>query len=207
MTVLNALDYTAVFVFALTGALTASRAQLDIIGFAFLANITALGGGTIRDLLLDRNPIFWIVEPTYTLIACLAAALVFLTAHLFESRLRLMLWLDALALCVAVTAGVGVALSSGQSAIVVALMGAITGTMGGLVRDVVANQIPLALKRGELYVTAAFAGAVAALFTVQITDHPLAPLAACSIVTLVLRAGSIAFGWRLPVYKSRPPRT
>nr|WP_325251584.1 trimeric intracellular cation channel family protein [Amylibacter sp.] len=206
MNPLDALDYAAVFVFALTGALTASRAQLDIIGFVFLASLTAVGGGTIRDLLLDRNPIFWIEDPRYILIASLAAALVFVTAHRFESRLRLILWLDALALSVAVSAGVGVALSTGQSAIIVALMGAVTGSMGGLMRDVVANEVPLALKQGELYVTAAFAGAIAALLTTELTDHLLAPLAACTAVTLVLRAGSIAFGWRLPVYKSRPPK-
>ncbi|MDR6267216.1 trimeric intracellular cation channel family protein [Roseobacter sp. N2S] len=206
MNPLDALDYAAVFVFALTGALTASRAQLDIIGFVFLASLTAVGGGTIRDLLLDRNPIFWIEDPRYILIASLAAALVFVTAHRFESRLRLILWLDALALSVAVSAGVGVALSTGQSAIIVALMGAVTGTMGGLMRDVVANEVPLALKQGELYVTAAFAGAIAALFTTELTNHLFAPLAACTVVTLVLRAGSIAFGWRLPVYKSRPPK-
>ncbi|MBR9864256.1 MAG: trimeric intracellular cation channel family protein [Rhodobacteraceae bacterium] len=206
MTPLETLDFAAVFVFALTGALTASRAQLDIIGFAFLASLTAVGGGTIRDLLLYQNPIFWIEDPRYILIACAAAALVFVTAHLFESRLRVILWLDALALSVAVAAGAGVALATGQSPIIVALMGAVTGTMGGLMRDVVANEVPLALKQGELYVTAAFAGAVAALLTAGVTDHTLAPLAACTAVTLVLRAGSIAFGWRLPVYKSRPPK-
>ncbi|GGA31089.1 trimeric intracellular cation channel family protein [Neptunicoccus cionae] len=206
MSPLDALDFAAVFVFALTGALTASRAQLDIIGFAFLASLTAVGGGTIRDLLLYQNPIFWIDDPRYILIACAAAALVFVTAHLFESRLRVILWLDALALSVAVAAGAGVALATGQSPIIVALMGAVTGTMGGLMRDVVANEVPLALKQGELYVTAAFAGAVAALLTAGVTDHTLAPLAACTAVTLILRAGSIAFGWRLPVYKSRPPK-
>ena len=206
MTALEALDYASVFIFALTGALTASRAQLDIIGFAFLANLTAVGGGTIRDLLLDRNPIFWIDVPSFIVLATLAAALVFVIAHLFESRLRVILWLDALALSVAVAAGAGVALSLGHSAIIVALMGAVTGTMGGLMRDVVANELPLALKQGELYVTAAFAGAIAALLTTQITETPLAALAACTVVTLILRAGSIAFGWRLPVYKSRPPQ-
>ena len=206
MTALTALDYASVFVFALTGALTASRAQLDIIGFAFLANLTAVGGGTIRDLLLDRDPIFWIANPNYIVLASLAALLVFLTAHLFESRLRLILWLDAFALSVAVAAGVGVALALNQSAIIVALMGAATGTFGGLMRDVVANEVPLALKQGELYVTAAFAGAIAALATTQFTEHPLAPLAACTVITLILRTGSIAFGWRLPVYKSRPPQ-
>ncbi len=67
-------------------------------------------------------------------------------------------------------------------------------------------KFPLALKQVELYVTAALQGAIAALFTTELTNHLFAPLAACTVVTLVLRAGSIAFGWRLPVYKSRPPK-
>ena len=206
MTPLDALDYASVFVFALTGALTASRAQLDLIGFAFIANLTAIGGGTIRDLLLDRNPIFWIETPTYIAVASIAALLVFLTAHRFENRLRLLVWLDAIALSVAAAAGVGVALSLGHSAPIVALMGVITGCMGGLMRDVVCNEVPLVLRQGELYVSAAFAGAVATLLTTQITQNPLLALAACVATTLFLRAGSILYGWKLPVYKSRPPK-
>ena len=93
MSALALLDYTSVFIFALTGALAASRAQLDIIGFAFLASLTAVGGGTLRDLLLDRNPVFWIAQPEHIAIACVAAGLIFFTAHLFESRARLLLWL------------------------------------------------------------------------------------------------------------------
>lgn len=206
MTLLDGLDYASVFIFALTGALTASRAQLDLIGFVFLANLTAVGGGTVRDLLLDRNPIFWIEAPSFVLFATLAAILVFATAHLLESRQRTLLWLDALALSVAVAAGVGVALNLGHAPIIVAIMGAVTGTMGGLMRDVVANEVPLALKQGELYVTAAFAGALAAIAAMEITSNPILILAACTLVTLILRAGSIAFGWRLPVYKSKPPQ-
>ena len=75
MSVLTALDYAAVLVFALTGALAASRAQLDLIGFAFLASLTALGGGTVRDLLLDRNPVFWIADPMPLAIACLMSTM------------------------------------------------------------------------------------------------------------------------------------
>jgi uncharacterized membrane protein YeiH len=73
MTTLIALDYAAALIFALSGALAASRAQLDLVGFAFLASLTALGGGTVRDLLLDRNPVFWIADPTPLAIACGAA--------------------------------------------------------------------------------------------------------------------------------------
>jgi uncharacterized membrane protein YeiH len=205
MTLLDLLDAAAVFVFALTGALVASRAQLDLVGFAFVASLTAVGGGTLRDVILDRNPVFWVAQPGFIAVAVAAAVIVFFTAHLFESRLRLLTWLDALALAVAVPAGVGVALATGQHWAIVLLMGVATGCLGGLMRDVVCNEVPLVLKQGELYLSAAFAGAGAALAALAVL--PLGPaLIVCALVTFVLRAGSLLFGWRLPVYRSRPPR-
>ena len=203
---LLALDYAAVLIFALTGALVASRAQLDIVGFAFLACLTAVGGGTVRDVLLDRNPVFWIAAPGFLAVAVTAALLVFFTAHLLESRYRALLWLDACALAVAVTAGAGVALALNQPAPIVIIMGMITGCMGGLMRDVVVGEVPLVLKQGELYVSAAFAGAAAAVIAEAMGATSGIVLATCGTVTLVLRAGSLRFGWRLPVYRSRPPR-
>jgi uncharacterized membrane protein YeiH len=205
MTLVTVLDYAAVFVFALTGALVASRAQLDVVGFIFLACLTATGGGTIRDLLLDRVP-FWVRDPAILMVASGAAVLIFFTAHLAESRYRLLLWLDAAALSVAVAAGVGVALAEEQPAAIVLLMGVVTGTFGGMLRDVVANEVPLVLKQGELYATAAFAGSGAGLIALWFgSDEPLALLVAAT-VTFALRAGSMTFGWKLPVYRSRPPR-
>lgn len=206
MTFLGFLDYTSVFVFALTGALVASRAQLDLVGFAFLAALTGIGGGTLRDVLLDRNPIFWIEQPTYLAITSLAALVVFFTAHLVESRYRLLIWLDALALGIAVAAGLGVALSLAQPPIIAILMGIVTGCMGGLMRDVVCNEVPLVLKQGELYVSAAFAGAASGVVAAQVGLQSSGVLTAAILVTLTLRAGSIAFGWRLPIYKHEPPK-
>ena len=206
MSLLSFFDFAAVLIFALTGALTASRAQLDLVGFAFLAALTGVGGGTVRDVLLDRNPVFWIEQPAYLAVTSAAALLVFFTAHLVESRYRLLLWLDALALGVAVAAGIGIALAAGQPAIIVILMGIVTGCMGGLMRDVVCNEVPLVLKQGELYVSAAFAGASAGVICAAFGLPSLAVLSAAIVVTVILRAGSLAFGWRLPVYKSAPPR-
>lgn len=205
MTLLTLLDYASVAVFALTGALVASRAQLDIVGFAFIACLTAVGGGTLRDVMLDRNPLFWMGNPGFILIACAAALLIFFTAHLVESRYRWLLWLDSFALAVAVPAGVGAALEMQQPALIVVLMGMVTGCMGGLMRDVVVGQVPLVLTQGELYVTAAFTGALVGVgLTALIAPGPA--LIACAAVTWAMRAGSLAFGWRLPVYKARPPK-
>ncbi|SLN17053.1 hypothetical protein AQS8620_00361 [Aquimixticola soesokkakensis] len=205
MTLLGGLDYASVLVFAAAGSLAASRAQLDIVGFAFVACLTAVGGGTIRDLLLDRS-IFWMANPTIILIAVSVALVVFFTAHLLESRLKTLEWLDALALSVAVSAGTGVAILEEQPAVIVVLLGIVTGVMGGLMRDVVCNEVPLVLKQGELYASAAFAGACATLLATRSGLSPLLTLAACTALTFALRAGSIRFGWSLPTYKSRPPR-
>ncbi|MCL1629318.1 trimeric intracellular cation channel family protein [Roseibaca sp. V10] len=206
MTFLQGLDLTAVFIFGLTGALAASRAQLDIVGFVFLACLTAVGGGTLRDVVMGRDTVFWVAEPLMILSATAAAVLVFFTAHLLESRLRALEWLDALALAVAVPAGVGLALSMNAPWVVVAIMGVATGTFGGLMRDVVCNELPLILKKGELYATAALIGAVVALTGVALGLSSSLALLVCGLSTFALRAGSLLFGWCLPVYRSRPPR-
>ncbi|MCJ7871201.1 trimeric intracellular cation channel family protein [Phaeobacter sp. J2-8] len=204
--ILTLLDYASVFVFALTGALAASRAQLDIIGFAFLACLTAVGGGTVRDLLLDRNPVFWMADPGVILIAVAAAITVYFSAHLVESRLRLLIWLDSFALAVAVAAGTGVAIALDQPTTIVVIMGVTTGCFGGLMRDVVANEVPVILRQGELYATAALAGSSTALILLELGFPSEIRLLGCAIITWILRAGSLRFGWQLPLYKSTPPR-
>lgn len=201
------LDYASVLVFALTGALVASRGQLDPVGFIFMAAMTAVGGGTLRDLILDQPQVFWVARPSLIVVAAVAAMVVFWTAHRFESRYRLLLWLDAFALSVAVPAGVAVALAGGFSPVIVVIMGVVTGTFGGLMRDVVGNEVPLVLKQGELYLTAAFGGAMGAVTLVWLGAGRVEALIACGIITFVLRAGSLVWGWQLPVYRPRPPRT
>lgn len=200
------LDYGSVLIFALTGALVASRAQLDPVGFVFMAALTAVGGGTLRDLILNREAVFWVANPTYVLLAAGAALVVFWTAHLLESRQRWLVWLDSVALAVAVAAGAGVAMEMGSPPMIVVIMGIATGTFGGLMRDVVGNEVPLIFKQGELYLTAAFGGAVAAVTLDWLGVARAEALIAGAVVVWVLRAGSLTFGWRLPLYRPRPPR-
>lgn len=202
-----ALDHAAVFVFALTGALRASRAQLDIVGFLFLANLTAVGGGTVRDLLLGRDPVFWIAAPEYLATGSAGALIVFLTAHRLESRLQVLTWLDAVALSVAVSAGIAAARSVGAAPEILVIMGIVTGVFGGLMRDVVVGEVPLILRAGELYATAAFAGAAVAVIGLQALGGGLVPVLLGAATVFALRAGSLALGWRLPVYRHGPPRT
>ncbi|NHF72698.1 trimeric intracellular cation channel family protein [Paracoccus xiamenensis] len=201
-----ALDYGSVLVFALTGALVASRQQLDITGFIFMAALTAVGGGTLRDLVLGRDPVFWVERPGLIVTAAVAAFIVYWAAPFLESRYRWLLWLDAIALGVAVPAGVGVAFATGYGPIIVVICGVITACMGGLIRDVVGNEVPLILKGSELYLTAAFGGALAGLLLVWLgLPRPMA-LIGCGLATFVLRAGAMIWGWSLPAYRPRPPR-
>ncbi len=204
-TLLDALDYASVLIFALTGALAASRSQLDIVGFVFIACLTAVGGGTVRDAILNRE-VFWVVDPVVLGVATAAAVLVFFSAHLLESRYRALLWFDAAALAIAVPAGVAVALAERQGWPVVLVMGMVTGCMGGLLRDVVCNEVPLILKQGELYATCALAGSLAAIFGKLAGLGDALPLFLCAAVVFILRVGSMSLGWRLPVYKSEPPK-
>lgn len=206
MSLLWVLEHLSVFVFALSGALAASRAQLDVVGFLFIACLTAVGGGTVRDVLLNRDLVFWVANPSILAPACGAAVGVFFTAHLIESRRRALDWADAGALSVAVPAGVGVALGLGHGPAVVLIMGMVTGAVGGLMRDVVCNEVPMVLRQGELYLSAAFAGASAALVALALGAPQPWALMACAGVTFLLRAGSMVFGWKLPVYRARPPR-
>ena len=208
MTPAAILDLIAVFIFALTGGLVASRAQLDIVGFLFLGCLTGVGGGTLRDLVLGRDPVFWVGSPHYLAVACAAAILAFFTAHRLESRYQAIVWLDALALSVAAAAGVSIAREAGASWPIILVMGVATGTFGGLMRDVVTNEIPLVLRQGELYVSACLAGALLSVLLLHL--FPAAEtlsLLTASVATFVLRAGSLRFGWRLPVYRPRAPRT
>ncbi|SES67497.1 trimeric intracellular cation channel family protein [Paracoccus homiensis] len=202
----SALDYGSVLIFALTGALVASRQQLDPVGFVFMAALTAVGGGTLRDLILGRETVFWVAQPAYVLIAAAAAMTVFWTAHLFESRYRVLIWLDSLALAVAVAAGAGVAIEGGFGPVIVVIMGVVTGTFGGLMRDVVGNEVPLVLKQGELYLTAAFGGATGAVIGLWTGLGQGQALILGAALVWVLRAGSLIWGWRLPIYRPRPPR-
>ncbi|MDF2234631.1 trimeric intracellular cation channel family protein [Albimonas sp. CAU 1670] len=206
MTTAQALDFASVFVFGLTGGLAASRAQLDLVGFLFLATITAVGGGTARDVILDRQPVFWVGEPSNILVAAAAGLICFVWAPRLESRRMTLEWLDAVALAVAVGAGITAARWEGAGPTVTVIMGVMTGCLGGILRDVVCNEQPMVLRRRELYVTAAAAGAAAGAVALELGLGTALASAVCGVVAFGLRAGSMRFGWRLPEYRSRPPK-
>ncbi|MFC5386287.1 trimeric intracellular cation channel family protein [Aquamicrobium segne] len=198
------LDYCGVAVFAAAGALAASRKQMDIIGFLFLAGATGVGGGTFRDLIMGV-PVFWMVNHDYVLIWTATAILVFFTAHRVESRYKLLLWLDALGLAAFAVMGAAKGLSVTGSPIIAIIMGVLTATFGGILRDLLAGE-PSVLLRPEVYITAAVGGA--SVYTLG--ELAGMPLLFCQLggflVAFVIRGGAIRFGWRIPRYKSRPGR-
>ncbi|MEX4006645.1 trimeric intracellular cation channel family protein [Neoaquamicrobium sediminum] len=198
------LDYAGVAVFAATGALAASRKELDVIGFLFLAGVTGVGGGTFRDLILDV-PVFWVQNHDYLLVCAAIAVAVYFSAHLIESRYRLLLWLDAVGLAAYCVFGAWKGLVVTGSAMVAIVMGMLTATFGGILRDILSGE-PSVLLRPEIYVTSAMAGAVT--FTVlDIAGLPLLLSAAPAfLVAFAIRGGALRFGWSFPPYKSRPGR-
>lgn len=198
------LDYAGVAVFAATGALAASRKQLDIIGFLFLAGVTGVGGGTVRDLILGV-PVFWVQNHDYLLACGAMAIVVYFSAHRFESRYKLLLWLDAVGLAAYCVFGAWKGLVVTGSAGVAVVMGVLTATFGGILRDQLAGE-PSVLLRPEIYVTAALVGAL--VFTVAtIAGLPhLAAAAPAFLIALVIRGGALRFGWAFPPYRARPGR-
>src|SRR5215213_11725903 len=157
-TVAAVLDWFGVIVFAISGALVASRKQMDVVGFALLGTVTGIGGGTLRDLLLGQGPVFWVHEPAYLIVCVIVSSAVFVTAHIPQSRYRVLLWFDALGLALFAVTGAERGLLAGSGPVVAVTMGVITATFGGIIRDVLGNESPVVLSR-EVYVTAALIGA------------------------------------------------
>lgn len=198
------LDYAGIAVFAATGALAASRKQLDIMGFLFLASVTAIGGGTLRDLILGV-PVFWVAHHNYLFVCAVMALAVFFGAHLVESRYRLLLWLDAVGLAAYSVFGAYKGLLVTGSPVVATVTGVLTATFGGILRDLLAGE-PSVLLRPEIYVTAALCGSLAYV----LADLGGAPVAGAALIAFsiafLVRGGALAYGWVFPPYKSRPGR-
>jgi uncharacterized membrane protein YeiH len=199
------LDYLGVALFAATGALAASRKQMDIIGFMFLGAVTGIGGGTVRDLVLGAG-VFWVQQPLYVLVCAGSAVTIYFAAHLLESRYRWLLWLDAVGLAAYCVFGAYKGLLLTGSPIVAVVMGMLTGTLGGILRDILANE-PSVLLRREIYVTAALLGALAYVLADAAGLSQALSAAAGFTLALAVRGGALAFGWTLPSYRSRPGRT
>ncbi len=197
--ILYVLDLVGVAVFALSGALAAGRAGLDMLGVVVIASITAIGGGTVRDVLLNRHPIFWISDPRYLLVIFATALLTVLYVGVRPPPGDTLLVADALGLALFAISGAQIAEDDALSPVIVVLMGTMTGVAGGVLRDVLTARVPLIL-RGDIYATAAIIGVSLYLF-LQSVGASRAWAFWIGIVTIVaLRLSSIVWGWQLPVF-------
>jgi uncharacterized membrane protein YeiH len=205
VSILYVLDLVGVGVFAISGALAAGRKSLDLLGVVVISVVTAIGGGTLRDLLLGRHPIFWIADPLYIVVITAAALGTVAWTRRFHPPAKTLLIADALGLALFSVAGAQIAQTAGLSPLIVIIMGTMTGTAGGMIRDVLSNEIPLILRpEMELYATAAIGG-IALYLALETLGVPRGPAGLAGMTAIAaLRFAAILTNLKLPVF-SLPP--
>jgi uncharacterized membrane protein YeiH len=199
--VLTGLEGAAVMVSAIAGMIIAANKRMDIVGAFALACVNAFGGGTIRDLLLDNRPFYWVAHWEYLL-----AILVICVPFVYSARMfriatevhRRSVKMDALGLALFTIAGTGIALKHDAPVIVAPLMGVITGTAGGVLRDVVVNEVPDLFRPGALYATAAFFGSLAFMAALEHGLHYGEAVIVGVVVVVLLRLASLRLGVTVP---------
>ena len=200
MILLRTLDLLGVAVFAASGTLAAGRKSFDLIGVLVIASVTAIGGGTLRDVLLGQGQVFWIGDPIYLYVILAASLLTVAWTRYRHPPANALAIADALGLGFFAIGGAQVAESAGHGGIVVVLMGTITGSAGGVVRDVLTNDVPMILRRGELYATAAIGGTVLYL-VLQGAGLGVAIAGVVGAASIaLLRIAALLWGLHLPTF-------
>jgi uncharacterized membrane protein YeiH len=197
-------DVLAAIVFAVSGALVASRKGLDAMAFMWFAVITGVGGGTVRDLILNV-PVFWVQNPVHVSACLVTAVVMHFVAPLVESRYRTLLWFDAFGLALVSIAGTVKASDVGAPALVAIAMGAVTGVVGGILRDTLGH-VPSVLLGHEIYVTASVLGGCTYVGLSGLGIDRFAAMIAGFLVTFTMRGMAIRFGWSLPVFREASKR-
>ena len=201
--ILRLLDLLGVAVFAASGTLAAGRKSFDLLGVLVIAAVTAIGGGTIRDVLLARESVFWIADPIYLYVIVAAALATMAWTRFRRPPANALAIADALGLGFFAIGGAQVAEAAGHTGIVVVLMGTITGSAGGVVRDVLTNEVPMILRRGELYASAAIAG-TGLYLVLQAAGMDLGLAGILGAVCIVaIRGAAILWGLHLPTFTFR----
>lgn len=201
---LLAAEAVATVAFALSGLVEAARKRLDAVGVCVVAGLAAFGGGTLRDVLLDRRPFFWVEHALWlwALLAGCIAAMLFLRARHIAPTERAVQWPDALGLGLFAAGGTQIALQAGMPAIVAVLMGMVTAVFGGVLRDIVCNEIPTAFRDHRPYAVCAFAGGWVLVGAAAAGAPDDAALLAGAATATLLRALAIWKDWRLPAWES-----
>lgn len=184
---------------AMSGALAAGRRNMDVFGVSVIAFVTALGGGTLRDVILGHYPIVWTQHPEYVYLVISAGLLTTLIARYLHRLKRVFLTLDALGLIAFSIIGSNVALSQGYPLVVVLISGMLTGISGGVLRDVLCNQVPVVFRK-ELYASVSLVVCVLFLLLRHAQLDMGLNMLLCFVVGLALRLSAIRFGWHLPIF-------
>jgi len=192
----------AVAVNALTGVLDAGRKQMDLVGVVMVGTATALGGGTVRDILLQR-PVFWLSDQIYLIVAVATTLIIFFAVRGLRLPQQLFLIPDAIGLALFTVVGTQISLQAGAPWLAASLLGVITGVVGGVVRDVLCNEVPLIFVRGELYATAAWVGSIALIGLQSLGVSAIIAAWAGMAIVLAVRLAAMAFKITLPTYSSR----
>lgn len=189
--------------FAASGIIEAARKKFDIFGIVLTAFVTAFGGGTLRDILLDRRPFFWEAhqEWIWIMIAIGVLSQLFFKARHIEFSSRAMQWPDAIGLGLFATLGAQIALDGGQSPVVAAIMGVITAAFGGVIRDILINEIPRAVNDYQPYAVVAFAGGWMMWGIEQLGVASVVAVSVTAAVIIVFRVLSVVFNWKLPSWR------
>jgi uncharacterized membrane protein YeiH len=197
-------DVLAAVVFAVSGALVASRKGLDVMAFMWFAVITGVGGGTVRDLILNV-PVFWVQNPVHVSACLVTAVVMHFVAPLVESRYRVLLWFDAFGLALVTIAGTVKASNVGAPSLVAIAMGVVTGIVGGILRDTLGH-VPSVLLGREIYVTASVLGACTYVGLDGLGVGRVMAMTAGFLVTFTVRGLAIKFGWSLPAFRESAKR-
>ena len=199
----QAFEIIGTLAFALSGLIEAARKRLDIVGMAIVTSLAAFGGGTLRDILLDRRPFFWVQNEIWIwviLIMC-ALAMLFMRARHIELTERTMQWPDALGLGIFAASGTQIAITAGMTPIIAVVMGVITPVFGGVFRDVVVNEIPRAFNDHQPYAVIAFAGGWLVVGLNMLGWPAFWAIAVSALAITVLRLLAVVFSWRLPTWR------
>jgi uncharacterized membrane protein YeiH len=199
-----AVEALAMTAFALSGIIESARKRLDAVGICVVAGLAAFGGGTVRDVILDRRPLFWVQhsEWLWGLLALCIGAMLFMRARHLEPTKHAMYWPDALGLGLFTASGTQIAIEASMPSIVAVLLGMITAVFGGVLRDIVCNEIPRAFSDHRPYAVCSFVGAWVMVLAHAADAPSWVALLVAAGTTIALRLTALALNWRLPAWRA-----
>ncbi len=195
--ILYYLDIIGIIACAIAGTILAQHKGLDVFGCILVAMVNSIGGGTVRDIALDRHPLFWMVDLNYVIIITITSLIVQMFIHLSHKIDKPLKFFDAIGLATFSVIGLKVALAQGAVPMIAVMMGVWTSIMGGMIRDIICNEIPLVLRK-EIYITASIIGSCSYLLLERLGIHTGINDMIMLVIIFVVRILAIRFDWQIP---------